>query len=311
MEIQSVSPEIYEGLFPTPSHIYNSGAFNELNRHKCDSVEYLVFKDSNGTVRFGIILGDTGEELKSPFSAPFGGFEERGIQRLNHYLEAAEALKLYAGSKGRRLTITLPPYIYNRHSHLNKQYGALLDAGFELVYSDYGHYFPKGIFPDLMCRMNSAARNKLRNAMANGFGFECYDSGAVEAVKRVYGVIEKNRSYKHYQLHMSLDDVISTVSLVRADFMILTLDDVDVAAAMVYHVTDNVVQVIYWGDLPGYSRFRPMNMLAYKLVEYYSESGKTIDIGPSSSNGIPSLGLCDFKESVGCGLTLKPTFRYG
>lgn len=110
---------------------------------------------------------------------------------------------------------------------------------------------------------------------------------------------------------MSLDEVMKTVAVIPADFMMLTLDGVDVAAAMIYYVTDKIVQVVYWGDRPGYSISRPMNMLAEKVVTHYSHIGKIIDIGPASSLGEPSLGLCDFKESIGCETTLKPTLIYG
>lgn len=70
MQIVRTTPQEYKSLFPNPSHVFNSVEFNELNRHKCDDVHYLVIKDDKGKVRFGIILGQKGNMLKSPFSAP-------------------------------------------------------------------------------------------------------------------------------------------------------------------------------------------------------------------------------------------------
>jgi hypothetical protein len=67
--------------------------------------------------------------------------------------------------------------------------------------------------------------------------------------------------------------------------------------------------VIYWGDINGYSELRPMNYLSYKVFEHYHNSDiRIVDIGPSSEQGVPSYGLCNFKESIGCVTTLKPTF---
>jgi acetyltransferase-like isoleucine patch superfamily enzyme/RimJ/RimL family protein N-acetyltransferase len=54
-----------------------------------------------------------------------------------------------------------------------------------------------------------------------------------------------------------------------------------------------------------------MNFLAYKIFEYYSDLNyKFIDLGPSSENSVPNIGLCDFKESIGCDVTLKKKFLY-
>ena len=51
-----------------------------------------------------------------------------------------------------------------------------------------------------------------------------------------------------------------------------------------------------------------MNLLAYLLAEHYQQRNfKVLDIGPSSSDGIPSPGLCNFKDSIGCIVTPKPT----
>ena len=48
-----------------------------------------------------------------------------------------------------------------------------------------------------------------------------------------------------------------------------------------------------------------MNFLAFKLFEYYAEPKAFLDIGPSTEKGIPNVGLCNFKESIGCNVTPK------
>ena len=122
-------------------------------------------------------------------------------------------------------------------------------------------------------------------------------------------MIRINRESKGYPLRMSLQNVLNTIEVIKADFFILTHNAKDVAAAQVFHVAADVVQVIYWGDVPGYTELRAMNYLAYKVFEYYAASKiKLIDIGPSSENGIPNYGLCEFKENIGCSVSLKYTF---
>ncbi len=90
----------------------------------------------------------------------------------------------------------------------------------------------------------------------------------------------------------------------------MTHEGADVAAAVVYNVAPEIMQVIYWGDCPGYERLHPMHRFAPELMHVCGAAGaRILDIGPSSEDGIPSPGLCSFKESVDCLPTLKPRFR--
>jgi lipid II:glycine glycyltransferase (peptidoglycan interpeptide bridge formation enzyme) len=69
------------------------------------------------------------------------------------------------------------------------------------------------------------------------------------------------------------------------------------------------VQVIYWGDIPEFSKYKTMNFLSFNIFEHYKKSGlKIVDIGPSTENSIPNYGLCEFKESIGCSIAAKVTF---
>ena len=53
-----------------------------------------------------------------------------------------------------------------------------------------------------------------------------------------------------------------------------------------------------------------MNYLAYSLFDYYADNGlRILDIGPSTEDGIPNYGLCEFKESIGCSVTMKYSFE--
>ena len=110
---------------------------------------------------------------------------------------------------------------------------------------------------------------------------------------------------------MSLADVESTAALVCADIFIVSHEGNDIAAAIMYPSADGVIQLITWGDMPGFSHLRPMNFFAAKLYEYYKAEGrKILDLGPaSSSQGVTDFGLAAFKESLGAVPTLKFTFR--
>ncbi|GFI54142.1 hypothetical protein IMSAGC022_00753 [Alistipes sp.] len=108
---------------------------------------------------------------------------------------------------------------------------------------------------------------------------------------------------------MTWEQVKDTIAYISHDLFILDIDEEEVASAIVFKVTDNINQVIYWGDLPGFADKRPMNLLAYTIYEYYWHLGLGfLDIGPSTMNGIPNYGLCDFKESIGCTTSNKFIF---
>ena len=127
-------------------------------------------------------------------------------------------------------------------------------------------------------------------------------------VERAYIVIKRNRQERGFPLRMTLQDVLATRKIINADFFVMSYEGIDVAAAQVFHVAKDIAQVIYWGDLPQYSHLRTMNYFTYKVFEYYSQTNiQILDIGPSTEDGVPNYGLCEFKENIGCEVTLKHT----
>ena len=112
-------------------------------------------------------------------------------------------------------------------------------------------------------------------------------------------------------MRMTFEQVWQTVSrVITADFFVLEHEGCDVAAAQIFHVADGIAQVVYWGDIRQYAKLRPMNYLAYSLFGYYADNGlRILDIGPSTEDGIPNYGLCEFKESIGCSVTMKYSFE--
>ena len=53
-----------------------------------------------------------------------------------------------------------------------------------------------------------------------------------------------------------------------------------------------------------------MNLLTWYTIKYYGDKGyKILDKAIATESSLPNLGLCNFKESVGCERSLKYTFR--
>ncbi len=308
MELKRIAPEEYSALFDHwAPHVYNTVAFNELNRSKVCEVHYLAFCDPQP--RLGIVLGVHDGCLMSPFSAPFGGFTLTSGVSTDDLRAAVKLLIRYGKENGCRVEITLPPAIY-APSAVGMQEAALSGCG-ELMWSDVNHHRLLDFTPgEAASGFKRKSRAHLRQAEGNGFLFEMLKPEAERDVRRFYGVISLNHSALGYPVKMSLSQVMSTAPLVDSRFMILTRDDEDVASAMVNRVTDRVCQLIYWGDILRFRPLRPMNLLAALLCEACRGWGFGIlDFGPSSERGIPSPGLCRFKEGLGCIPSPKLRFR--
>lgn len=316
MRIERVDACRFAGLFPEGCpHMFNSVAFTELNRGKCDDIHYLAFADSR--VRVGIVLGERGGRLLSPFSAPFGGFcYNNSRQMIGVTDEAVALLGEYAVGRGMKAELFLPPDFYAPEL-LPKFKSSLLRKG-RLMYADVNYHYPLERVPEgeweesVAGWMNSKSRMKFRKALRIPFRVELLDRNREEDVERVYGIIAANRAHKGYPLRMSLDDVKRTAEVARAEFIAMSLEGRDVAAALVYRVAPGIMQVVYWGDAPGWEELYPMHRFAPEVFHICWGLGAGIlDIGPSSEDGIPSEGLCFFKESIGCLPSLKPRFEVG
>ena len=307
MEITRVDSKTYRSFFPNPYHRFNTVEFTELNKDKCLDIHYLIFKDSK--LRFGIILGEKEDTLKSPFSAPFGGFSSLKNEKIENYESAALALKSYAGQIGKPVIISTPPTIYN-YSDVIKTYSSLTRNNASVLYCDLNFQFELYRFEQYEKWIDYAAKKNLHNALKKEFQFIKLDSGNESDVERAYDVIRRNRYQRGFPLHMSLEAVLNTIKIIPADFFICSLNGIDMAAAQVFHVAESIAQVIYWGDIPEYSHLRVMNFLSYKVFEYYYNSGlRILDIGPSTEKGNPNYGLCSFKENIGCTISAKYTFN--
>lgn len=307
MEIVRINQNEYFQSFSEPYHIFNSVPFSELNKEKVEDLFYLIFRDPK--IRLGIILGKRENILFSPFSAPFGGFTFNKHDISIYQIDTAlELLVRYATENDYHIKISLPPSVYHT-DFISKQISSFFRSNFSLLYCDVNYSFDLQAIGEYSSNLWRNARKNLNNSFTHNFNFQKAESE--KDIAHAYSVIQANREGKGYPLRMSFEAVKETIKIVKADFFNLYLEEESIAAAQIFHVSTDIVQVIYWGDKPGFENMRPMNFLSFKVWEYYKNKGlKHIDIGPSSENGTPNYGLCEFKESIGCSVTNKMTFFY-
>jgi hypothetical protein len=306
MEIEQISSSEYAIHFPSHDHIFNSVEFNELNKSKCDRIYYLLFHEKKNKI--GLIAGVIKDELLSPFSAPHGGFStNRSDIKLLYFENCVHYLDEFARKdKIKSIKFILPPYFYNE-SYLTKTRYALINNNFVHLFCNINHHFyfeSLNKFADH--GIDRETRRKIRKAIDLGLVFKQVTENELKS--SAYDIIKTNKELKGRPLHLSFEQLKETESIVRVDYFLVYYREIAVASAIVYHVSKDIVQFIYWGDLREYAEYQVMSFLAYSLFEHYTKNGiKYIDLAISTENGIPNYGLCNFKEDFGCTASLKYT----
>lgn len=299
MIIRIVSPDEYFGYFSRPVTFFDSREFFEVTPPRDFTVRHFVGFDESARPRLGLVAGLRDGEWHAPYSAPFAFVSYAKPQSLERIYDFFSELTTFLGAP---LHITLPSDYYDPLM-MPKVCGIISNMATKKT-ADFDYFYPTAIPTPYRQTLERSARKNLVRAEDAGFRFLPTDD-----ISRAYAVIKANREAHDYHLAMSLDQVQATAQVAGGQCFLLSLDDVDVASAIVFGVADGIVQVIYWGDVPGYSDRRPVNLLAADIFEYYRTHGAPIvDVGPSSNNGIPNSGLCRFKESIGCRTSLRYSF---
>lgn len=305
MEICEVTADEYKKIVK-PSHVFNTVEFNNLNAYKVEQVKYLLIKDSKN--RYGICVGINEGIMKCPYSAPFGTMEIIKTLELQKLDEAILCMVDYAKQiQAKEIRLTLPPLFY-APSFLAVYFSSLIRNQFSVEYEDINFQLDLNKvnvdnYPELLPRNG---RKNLRISLESSLEF--YHCATLDEKEQAYHVIMVNRREKGYPLRMSFEQVQETIQIVEHDFFLIRKNGENIAAAQVFKITDDIAQVIYWGDIPGNTESKPINFLSYNLIKFYGDKGyRYLDIGPSTEYGVPNYGLCDFKMSIGCDMDFKFT----
>ncbi len=309
MEIIEVEAKEFENVILDSYHVFGQGYFAELNKEKAESVHWLLFKD--GKYKLGITIGVRDKSLFSPFSAPFGGFIFlRDDIKINFIDDAILALLVWAKKHNfKSINFTLPSDIYHP-SFIAKQANCLFRNGFVIKKVDLNYSFDLKNFNDNYTQnIWYNARKNLKKAFKNELYF--VKSTTFEEKKTAYEVIQKNRQIRGFPLRLTWREMEATSAIIPTDFfLVLNAVKSPMAAAIIFHISAKIVQVVYWGDIPEFNNLKTMNFLSYKVFEYYKNSVvEIVDIGPSTENSAPNYGLCEFKESIGCDINEKKSFN--
>ena len=304
MNIFEVKKEEYKTFVVNPFFCFYTIDFIELNKHKVRDVKYFIFE--NNKKRFGLVGGIKDGILKFPFSATFCCLSEIAHNnKISHYHDAIKNLIDWSKfSNIKTIRFNTPPVFYNS-SHITKLQNALFCNGFKLLDYDVNFQFKLEQYDNYDSIINTDSRRNLKIAAKNNLTIEKSDD-----VSKVYEIIKINREEKNFPLWMSENDIINTANIIKSDYFLIKNENEYIASAYIQHITKNIVNVVYWGNLQKYDKQYPMNFLAKNIFEYYSKQKNIeyISIGTSTLDSNPNFGLCDFKESIGCNCCPKLNF---
>jgi hypothetical protein len=310
--INRVTPQEYKDLVSDRRIFFNEPDFTELNNDKADQVYYLIFMREN-SARFGLIAGRVGNEMRTPFSAPYSYpvaiIGESKQETIDAALEIFEEYCIEEGIESIRFIF--PPLFYDEHqlsgwvsAFYRKQYQFdNIDLNFALDLRKLN--VDEETYGQLITQKG---RKGLRRARRSGL--EIIHCETEEEYREAYRIVEIGHDAKGFPTQLSFDQLMSTLSLVGHDAFIVRKSDVGIVSEFLYRINSRIVQGIYTGTHPDYMECNGMNLLTYYTIGYYAEQGfEILDKATAGKDSIPNYGLCNFKESVGCERSLKYTFR--
>lgn len=291
---------------------YDQFEFHEYHQRFVDEVFLLCIKSRDKIIGY-CYLGSRENILKAPYSSPFALIHLKENFKVSDACLFVEGIKKFANKKDfYNVYFTLPPEIYNAEL-VSTLSASLFSEGFKVKSIEINNYFDLTKYSDLETHLKQSphkVRKNYKRALKNELKFEEVE---IEDFELAYDVIKVNREQMGYPLKISIhqmQDLINMDSLKVRSFVVRQQEK-PIAAAIIFDVTKETSQVIYWGDILEYRNERPMDLLTLQIFDTYKKLGKKyLDIGPSSEDGVINVGLADFKKSIGCDTNIKAVFVY-
>ncbi|KOY87642.1 hypothetical protein AD998_17230 [bacterium 336/3] len=284
-------------LFNTPKH---------LSLQNCKD-SYVLWGEKDGKIYLLFNLFIERKYGLSPYQMAFGGIE--GVESL-HYEEILSFIEFiisFCNNQSlEKLKITHYPFSYNtKISHITTQ--ILLSKGFQIYKSELTHF----IAIDHIAfgeKIHLSEKRKLKKCLQSGFIFERLDDFDVDTI---YQFIADCRKRRNYPISMSLEAFKTTISLFKDQYHVFVIKSHDTIIALTVAIAINkdILYNFYPADHPDYLAYSPIVMLTKGLHQFCQKNQfKLLDLGISTDNNYPNLGLIRFKENLGSQSCLKLSF---
>jgi hypothetical protein len=285
--------------------LWNTTAFYELRPELAAQRVQVDQHDHNGRLVASLVGARDGDRFISGASAPFGGPDfTREYEPPSAVLDAIRSMLARLRAHGvTQVEIRMKP----PHSSATEPgiLFSLLNLGFTVDASDINFAIDLTPFGDVdgyVRSLKPPARRAIRYGIDLGVITDVLPLSDDAAWFEAYEVLRVNRESKGRPMRLPFEYIISIrdafPGLVR--MVVARSAGTICAAGLLYRIAPGRDVVQYWGDARHELAHSPMNLLVRDVVAHALATGATVlDLGISTTNGVPNPGLIQFKRSVG------------
>ena len=292
--------------------LFNRPEFYELHREGAVSSVYYQLKNArSGEVRGAAHFSEVEAGVfQSPRRGSYGGIEAVEGTPFEVYEQFVRAVDRDLVQRGAtRVRLVSPPFAY--HPHLNAvAFNVLLRLGYGVANQELNYSIAVDGRP-LVERMDYGNRKRVAKCLREDLltrelpveeGRVCYDAISANRAKKGFPLTMSWEAI--LQMHRAIPDVVYCYGVFRREEIC--------AAAICVRINPRILYVFYWGEVPGAESLSPVSQLAAHLYEACQHKKVAIlDLGTSTVNGEPNLGLIRYKRNLDAVETLKLTYAKG
>ena len=280
--------------------IFSSKRFLDLHKNKFANVFSFSLLDKKKICVGLISFGENNEKnLFSPVNGSYGGFEfDNNVTLEIKELFIKYVINLLDSKENRKIEITLAPEIYNLEQNTDN-ISILHRLNFKINKVEINQYINLFNY-NFSSSVSYGNKKRINKCIKRGIEFKSIDpSNFFDA----FNIIKINRERKKYPLTMNWDSLNMMIKTFPDKFHIFGLIDNGkmIASSICINVINDILYVFYWGEIGGYEKESPIAFLSQNLINYASKKNfRILDIGTSSDNSVPNIGLHKFKQNIGC-----------
>lgn len=295
---------LLENAFAAPAmgSLFQSAAFHRL--HAGDAGAYFEWALA-GTVVASIHFTALDDGLwRSPARGTFGGFACAPDIRLDTLFAFHDAVLARLAARGAKRVEILPAPMAHDPAAFSNQLYLLRSRGYDTTHCDLNHSLQVDE-RSLGERMSYGNLKRLRKCEREGLLAQALP---VAALGEVYDTLAANRASKGHAMSMTLAQLEHMAQQLPEAFVLFGCRDGEqlAAAALCLRLSTEVLYVFYWGDRPGYAAQSPVVAVADAIYGYCrSHAIRLLDVGTSTVDREPNIGLIQFKRGLGFSESLK------
>lgn len=303
------APQLDRTTVPDPDcpHLvlWNTRSFYALRPELASQRVQLDHRDANGRVVASIVGAREGRRLVAGASAPFGGPDfGRDYEPPQVVFDALRSMLMSLRVSGvDEIEVQMKPPHYSDNES-SSQF-ALMNLGLVPFASDLNFVIelaPFASVDDYVRALKPPARRAIRYGLDLDVTTDVLPQRDDATWLEAYEVLRLNRELKGRPMRLPFDYIVAIrdtfPGLVR--MVVARSAGVVCAAALVYRIAAERDLVQYWGDACHTLPYSPMNLLVRDVVAHSLATGaRVLDLGISTTDGVPNAGLIQFKRSIG------------